>query len=128
MPGLTRFLGSYLMAPVGMASTDAARRRWSKALSRTIAALPSPVLAERLRLIASEDVAPELSRVQVPVVLLQFEDDLVVGRSAREHLESVCGDAKVIRFPGPHFALETQPSESAHAIAGALDAMFGEAA
>ena len=128
LPGLTRFLGSYLMVPAGLASGDAARRRWSKALSRTLAALPSEVIAERARIIATEDVAQELSRVEVPVVLLQFDEDLVVGRSAREHLESVCSGAKVVRFPGPHFAIETRPAESAQAIAAPLAAMFGEAA
>ena len=128
LPGLTRFLGSYFMAPAGMASTDAARRRWSKSLSRTLAALPSEVLAERLRLIANEDIGADLSRLEVPLVLLQFDEDLVVGRAAREHLEAVCTGAKVVRFPGPHFALETRPAESAAALAASIDALFGRAA
>ncbi|HUL96541.1 MAG TPA: alpha/beta fold hydrolase [Usitatibacter sp.] len=128
LPGLTRFLGSCVMAPAGLASTDAARRRWSMALSRTLSALPREVLAERLRLIASEDVGAELSRIGVPIVLLQFDEDLVVGRPAREHLESACAGAKVIRFPGPHFAIETRPAESARAIAEPLAGLFAQAA
>jgi hypothetical protein len=49
------------------------------------------------------------------VVLVQFEDDSSSGAGAGE-LEEVCHNAQVVRFPGPHFAIETMPRECAEAI------------
>jgi hypothetical protein len=48
----------------------------------------------------------------------------VIGPAARAHLESVCLGAHVVRIAGPHFALETRPTECADAIAGALAAVL----
>ncbi|MGZ5085465.1 MAG: hypothetical protein ACXWBZ_19005, partial [Usitatibacter sp.] len=57
-------------------------------------------------------------------VLAHFDDDLVIGSAARGHLESVCHNADVVRIPGPHFAIETRPRESAAALLPRLAALF----
>jgi len=128
MPWLTRFLGCHFMARRGMASADPARRRWSAALFDAIAALPNDVVRERMRLIASEDIGADLARLAQRVVLLQFEEDAVVGRAARDYLESVCAGATVVRFPGRHSAIETRPADSARALAAPLERLFAAAA
>ena len=57
-------------------------------------------------------------------MLVQFDDDLVVGTVARLHLESVCVRATVVRFAGPHFAIEVRPRESAAAVELAVASLF----
>ena len=105
-------------------SRDRARRRWSEALDAAIRALDREVIAERLRLIATEDVSAELRTLRIPIVLMQFEGDLVIGRQARDELEAACGKARIVRYRGPHFAIETQPRETAAVLREPLAAFF----
>jgi pimeloyl-ACP methyl ester carboxylesterase len=124
MPGIARFLGASVMAPIGMTSADPVRRRWGEALGDALRALDRDVIAERLRLIALSDVRPELGMLRIPVVLAQFEDDLVIGPRARAELEEACPGAQVVRVPGPHFAIETRPRETADAILPRISGWF----
>ena len=119
LPSVVRF-GAQFLGPLRAATADPARRAWSMAFSRTLRALDPEVIAERLRLIAEENVSEDLRALRIPVILLQFNGDLVVGPGARGELESVCHNARVIRHPGPHFALETQPRSCADALRGPL--------
>jgi pimeloyl-ACP methyl ester carboxylesterase len=114
LPGMVRFGAGFLTPPPG--NRDPLRLQWSRDLSRTLRALDEAVIGERLRLIAKEDLRPELRELTVPIVLLQLEDDLVIGPRARRELEGVCHNAHIVRFPGPHFAIETMPRECAEAI------------
>jgi pimeloyl-ACP methyl ester carboxylesterase len=82
------------------------------------------VIAERLRLIAGEDTAATLRTLCVPILVVQFEGDLVIGAPARDHLESVCHNAQVLRLPGPHFAIEVRPQECADAIGRRIRELF----
>jgi pimeloyl-ACP methyl ester carboxylesterase len=124
-PSLAQF---FIVNPAGFATRDAARRRWGEALDAAIRALDAEVIAERLRLIATEDVSAELRELPVPIVLMQFQDDLVIGAATRGELEAICRNARVVRFPGPHFAIETRPRESAAALREPLAALFPESA
>jgi pimeloyl-ACP methyl ester carboxylesterase len=126
MPGVVRFVSGFLGPPPG--NRDPMRLQWSKSLSRTLRGLDDAVIGERLRLIAGEDLRPELRALSIPIVLLQFEDDLVIGARARGELEEVCHNAQVVRFRGPHFAIETMPRECAEAIGPLLQAMTGKRA
>jgi pimeloyl-ACP methyl ester carboxylesterase len=119
IPGAAR-LGSPLMAVLARFASEPRRRAWGAALSRVLRDLPADVVAERLRLIAAADAGPHLSGLRIPVVIVQFESDAVIGRPARDHLEAVCHNAHILRIPGPHFALETRPAECAQAIAKSL--------
>jgi pimeloyl-ACP methyl ester carboxylesterase len=119
-------LTPWLSHPVALASGDPRRARWSQALLETMGALPAPVVAERLTLIAHEDLGGELERLRVPVVIVQFDDDQVVGPRARKALEAACPAARVLRLPGPHFALETRPADCALAIDVALREILSE--
>lgn len=128
MPAMAQFLGANLLGPSVFSPRDEARRRWSQALSTALRSMRQEVIAERLRIIATEDVSRELSALRVPIVIAHFDDDLVIGASARGHLESVCHNAQVVRIPGPHFAIETRPRESAAALLPRLAALFPAAA
>ena len=124
-PSLVK-LTPWLSHPAALASGDARRARWSEDFTRTLAELPAPVVRERLTLIAREDLARELPGLAAPVLLVQFDDDQVVGRRARAGLEAACPRARVLRLPGPHFALETRPDECAAAIDAALREILSE--
>ena len=119
LPNVVRF-GAQFLGPLRMGSSDPLRRQWSRDFSRTLHDLSPEVIAERLALIAEEDVSEDLRALRIPVILLQFDGDLVVGPRARGELETVCHNARVIRHPGPHFALETQPRSCADALRGHL--------
>lgn len=127
LPTLVK-LTPWLSHPVALASGDPRRARWSRDLVRTMSDLPPAVVAERLALIASEDLARELAGLTVPVLLVQFDGDQVVGRRARAALEAACPSARVLRLPGPHFALETRPADCAAAIDRALRDLLSEPA
>jgi len=124
LPSLTRFLGANFLNPVGFLPSDPARRRWSQGLADAIAGLAPEVVAERLHIIADEDVSRELAGLRVPVVVVEFSEDLVVGRSSTAELARCCGGASIVRIPGPHFALETRPRESAEALLPHLGAFL----
>jgi pimeloyl-ACP methyl ester carboxylesterase len=108
--------GPALFVPFANASGEPARQRWSAGLAQAMDRLPDEVVAERLRLIAAEDMGPALGALRIPVVVVHFDGDRVIGAAARAHLEAVCHNAHVLRLPGPHFALETRPKECAEAI------------
>lgn len=126
LPAMAQFFGAHFLNPMAFAVREPARRRWSEALAATLRAMRQDVIAERLRIIATEDVSAELGALRIPVILAHFDDDFVIGAQARGHLESVCHNAQVVRVPGPHFAIETRPRESAAAIAPRLAALFGK--
>ncbi len=126
MPAMAQFVGANFLNPMSFALRDPARRRWSEALSAALRAMRQDVIAERLHLIATENVSEELRALRIPVIVAHFDEDLVIGAGARAHLEAVCHNADVVRVPGPHFAIETRPRESAAAIAPRLAALFGK--
>ena len=117
-------LGAHLLPAITSASRDALRRKWSSELSRTLAALPEEVVAERLRMIAEADITADLGTLAMPIVLVQFEEDVVIGARARQELEAACPKAEVVRIAGPHFSLETRPAECAEAIALKIAGLF----
>ena len=124
MPSLTQFFAANFMNPFGRVSPDPMRRKWSEGFGTALRTLRADVLSERLAIIAAEDVSADLARVDIPIVLVQFDDDLVIGRSARAALEAACARAAVVRFAGPHFSIEVQPRESAAAVLEAVAPLF----
>ena len=119
MPTLVK-MGPSLMRPVAQLSGNELRRLWTMGFSTAMARLPSAVVAERLRIVEEAQTAATLRSVRVPLLVVQFKGDQVVGRGARDHLESVCHNAQVLHLPGPHFAIEVRPQECADAIGGRI--------
>jgi pimeloyl-ACP methyl ester carboxylesterase len=115
LPGLVK-LGPAFMGPMAWACGDERRQRWGAGLSKALEGLRDDVVSERLRIIASADVSPELAALRIPTVIVHFDSDAVIGSLARSHLESVCHQPVVLRLEGPHFALETRPAQCAAAI------------
>jgi pimeloyl-ACP methyl ester carboxylesterase len=123
-PATAQFLGANFMAPIGFFTPDPARRRWSQALTTAVSSLPKEILAERMRIIAAEDVSAELGGLRIPVILVQFQEDLVIDPSARAALEAACHEPRVVAIRGPHFAIETRPVETAAALRPHLEPLF----
>lgn len=119
LPTLVK-LGPAFMDTAVQFSSDPARRRWSAGFTRAMSELRDDVVAERMRLIAGEDVREHLARIEVPVVVLQFEFDQVIAPSSRAELEAACPNARVVRLKGPHFMLAIRPRTCATAIERAL--------
>jgi pimeloyl-ACP methyl ester carboxylesterase len=119
LPGLAK-LGPWLMGPLGWATSDPRRARWAAGLARAMGSLDDAVVAERLRLIATEDVSAALGQLSIPTILVHFASDLVVGAPARAALEAACRNARVLTLEGPHFAIATRPVECAAAITASL--------
>jgi len=93
-------------------------------IAAAVSRLPSEVVSERLRLIATEDVSRDAASLAIPVIVVEFADDLVVGRAATAHLAQACPGAMLVRLPGPHFAIETRPRECAEALVPHLAPFF----
>jgi pimeloyl-ACP methyl ester carboxylesterase len=123
-PAMAQFFGANYVSPMAYMSGDVARRRWSQALSTAIASLNKDVVAERLRIIAVDDVSAELRALRIPILVAQFQDDLVIGAEAHSLLVGACVEPRVVRIPGPHFAIETKPRETAAALRGAIATLF----
>jgi len=123
LPSLVR-LGASVIKPVALAYDDPVRRQWANGLSDALRALDPAVIAERLRLITESDIGAELAALRIPIVIVQFDGDQVIGARARGELEQACPGAQVVRFDGPHFALETRPKETAEVIGLRIAGLF----
>lgn len=126
LPSMAQFFGAHLLFPWGLNARDELRRKWSEGLSHAVATLERSVIAERLRIISEDDVSAELASLRIPVTVVHFHDDLVIGISARRALEAACNGARVVTVPGPHFAIETRPRESAAAILEHVAPLFAK--
>ena len=124
MPSTAQFFGANFTNPMSLMSGDPARKRWSQALATALGALHRDVVAERLRIIATEDVSAELKGLRIPVILAHFKEDIVVGADSLEVLEAACHDPVVVTIPGPHFTIETRPREAAEALRLHLAPLF----
>ncbi|MBC8024138.1 MAG: hypothetical protein H7Y14_13520, partial [Burkholderiales bacterium] len=98
MPATAQFFGANFVNPMSLLSGDAARKRWSQALATAIRSLDRDVIAERLRIVSTEDVGAELQSLRIPIVLAQFQDDVVIGAAARAALEAACSKPRVVRI------------------------------
>lgn len=124
MPGAAQFFAANMMNPMSFFSGDPARRQWSQALQAAVGSMHRDVIAERLRIISAEDVEQELAGLKIPIVLVQFQDDVVIDARARDALESACNQARIVRIPGPHFTIEIRPREAAAALRPHIAALF----
>lgn len=124
MPAMAQFIGASFLSPMAFGLRDAARSRWSASLAAALRSMRRDVIAERLNIIATADVSLDLGGLRIPIAIAHFDDDLVIGATARGQLESACRDPGIVRVPGPHFAIETRPRESAAALLPTLAAFF----
>src|SRR4051794_26734295 len=99
LPGLVK-MGPAFMSPLSWASGDERRAKWGAGLAQALTGLRDDVVAERLRIIGSEDVSRELGALRIPVVVVHFDSDVVIGSMARAHLESACHKPLVLRLQG----------------------------
>jgi pimeloyl-[acyl-carrier protein] methyl ester esterase len=98
------------------AAASAADIAWLKGV---LAQVNPGVVAHRLELVAAASI-PDGPRIGVPAFYLQARGDRLVPHRAAEHLRSLFTWFTVLQVPGPHFLLQSSPSECAQLIAGIL--------
>ena len=118
-PTLVKLGPAVMDVPVQMAG-EPIRRRWSAGFTRSLGELRNDVVAERMRLIATEDISAALGQIGIPVVILQFDLDEVIAPAGRAELEAACPNARVVRVNAPHFGLAIRPRDCLRAIERAL--------
>jgi pimeloyl-ACP methyl ester carboxylesterase len=109
-------LPAWFRAPFmwGSLSPDAA----PAAAERATAAVDASVLQHRIAAVLAVDETAALSRIRIPVLVLQASVDHVVPGASTRHLLEHLPTALHVEIDGPHLLLQTRPSECAEAIAG----------
>ena len=107
-------LPGWLRAPFmwGSLSPDAA----PATAERATAGVDASVLQHRIAAVLAVDETAALSRIRMPVLVLQASVDHVVPGAATRHLLSHLSGAAHVEIEGPHLLLQTRPRECAAAI------------
>jgi pimeloyl-ACP methyl ester carboxylesterase len=108
-------LPAWLRAPLmwGSLSPDAA----PAAAERATAGVDASVLQHRIAAVLSVDETAALTRIRIPVLVLQARVDHVVPGAATRHLLQHLPSALHVEIDGPHLLLQTKARECAEAIA-----------
>ncbi len=108
-------LPGWLRAPFmwGSLSPDGA----PLAAERATAGVDASVLQHRIAAVLGVDETAALSRIRIPVLVLQASVDHVVPDMATRHLLRHLPAAVHVEIEGPHLLLQTRPGECAEAIA-----------
>jgi pimeloyl-ACP methyl ester carboxylesterase len=109
-----RSLPGWLRAPFmwGSRSPDAA----PAAAERATAAVDEAVLRHRIAAVLGVDETAALSRIRIPVLVLQASVDHVVPAAATRHLLRHLPAAVHVEIDGPHLLLQTKARECAQAV------------
>ena len=116
---LTRLLPTPgpVLAPLGVLLMG---RQSTPSLRQSLAAALSTVDPAVLRHRAAEalvaNAGGSLAAAECPVLYLQAADDRVVPSRCADAVRRLCPRAEVVRLPGPHFLLQTQPAAAAACI------------
>lgn len=80
----------------------------------------SGVLASRIRSVLSVDVRPQLRDCHASLMYLAYTRDEVVSRASLNEVLAIAPQTQVAEIKGPHFALFTNPDQSAACIVNFL--------
>ena len=97
---------------LGSESTPDRREEFEAVLGK----VDPSVLRTRAQEILDVDVTDRLQEIEVPTIYIQAADDLVVPKSAAEHIRSHMPDLGVVETSGPHFLIQTKPETVVAAI------------
>ncbi|QDV08914.1 Alpha/beta hydrolase family protein [Planctomycetes bacterium Poly30] len=113
-PVLFGFTGSLAIAKTALAGYGS--KEVNALIGRAHDAVPSAVMAARVREVLTVDVRDELVQCPVPVLYLEAARDRIVPRRNLERIQQMRPDVLVRTIPGPHIALAIHPIEAAEAI------------
>ena len=82
-------------------------------LRKALAAVPAPVIRQRLREVLKVDYSSLAAGLQLPVIYLQASQDSVVPASACGHLRRLIPSMLVARFHTAHLLLQSAPADAA---------------
>jgi pimeloyl-ACP methyl ester carboxylesterase len=85
---------------------------------RTLRSVAPEVMAFRVRAVMACDAAREFSRIRVPTLYLQAEQDRLVSKASFEEIQQLKPDAILAVIGAPHFVLQREPQKAADTIAG----------
>jgi pimeloyl-[acyl-carrier protein] methyl ester esterase len=91
------------------------------AVRAAISSVRPKVLSARLRAVLCCDVRHELSRIEVPILLLQASRDRLVPASSAEEMLLIRPDATLKTLEGPHLLLQREPHKAAAAVRDFID-------
>jgi len=81
------------------------------------------VLTERLRQVLAVDARLALSRVSVPILLIQAQQDRLVGQPCLDEMEGIKPQIKVVQINGPHLILQREPQRTAGIVAEFMNSL-----
>jgi pimeloyl-ACP methyl ester carboxylesterase len=87
------------------------------AVRAAIRSVKPAVLTERLRQVLTVDARLALSKVSVPILLIQAQQDRLVGQSCLDDIERIKPQIKVAQIRGPHLILQREPQRTADIVA-----------
>lgn len=107
-------LPRWVRAPLmwGSMSPDRAPHR----LARAIADISQVVIRHRIAAVLAVDESAALSRVALPMLVLQAVRDRVVRRAVSRWIMQIAPHARLVEIDGPHLLLQTRPAECASAV------------
>ena len=132
--GLRRLAGQFL-APIlfRLPLPDFAVRFWlvgsgaspslHNAIRAALSTVRPEVLSARLRAVLRCDVRHELSRIEVPILLLQASGDRLVRASSAEEMLLSRPDATLKTIDGPHLLIQREPQKAAAAVMEFIDSL-----
>lgn len=83
----------------------------------TLRTVAPEVMAFRVRAVMGCDAAREFSRIRVPTLYLQAEQDRLVSKASFEEIQQLKPDTILAVVGAPHFVLQREPHKAAERIA-----------
>ena len=93
------------------------------AIRAALSTVPPEVLFARLRAVLRCDARHELSRIEVPILLLQASGDRLVRASSAEEMLLSRPDATLKTIDGPHLLIQREPQKAAAAVMEFIDSL-----
>jgi pimeloyl-ACP methyl ester carboxylesterase len=85
-------------------------------LTRAMADVSEVVIRRRIAALLAVDESAALTRIVLPMLVLQAGNDLVVPRAATRWIVKIAHHAQLVEIDGPHLLLQTRPVECAEAV------------
>ena len=93
------------------------------AIRAALSTVPPEVLSARLRAVLHCDVRHDLSKITVPILVLQAGSDRLVPASSAEEMLLIRPDATLKTIDGPHLLIQREPRMAAAAVMEFIDSL-----